>query len=163
MEILSVVVVIVLVIVLLWMAHQTKSENFNPLMVGVSHGSVNYVRLYEDFNWNDLLYELTNSSSKMKYLKYAIKAPVKSIDINLPNPIISPSGESVKVELWNVRQQKGLESSQSDFYENTIYTTLPYLRHVTGNLTKLAEVGPGQSLKIANLPPVKKILIVARL
>ena len=121
------------------------------------------MRLFEDFDGLDLLYELANDSPNMKYLKYAIRAPVKSIDINLPNTIKTENGEGVHVELWNVREQKGLESSQSDFYENNIYTTLPYLRNVTGNLTKIAEVGPGQSLRMDHLPPIKKILIVARL
>lgn len=158
----SLVLLIIIILILLWLASKQR-EKFAITPIIKASGSTNYVKLYEDFAWKDLLYGLSNSTPTMKYLKYAIRAPVKSIDINLPNAIVDAAGHPVKVELWNVRELKGLESSQSDFYENTIYTTPAYLRQVTGNLTKIADVGPGQRLKINDLSPIQKILIVAYL
>lgn len=159
---LEAVIIGLLLIVLLYLVVGRGPEKFKTGQLGTAVGEINSVRLYEDFHWTDTLFEFVGNRAdgEIKHMKYAIRAPVKSIDINMP--IGSPT-EDRHVELWNVRDGKPTASSTADFYENNIYTTPDYLRNVTGNLTLLARVRSGERLRINDLDPTKKVLIVARI
>jgi len=114
----------------------------------------NFVRLYDTFDQaGEPAYEVKGPVD----IKYAVKIPVKSIDVNIGK------GTDGYVELWNVREGNTLASSMSDFYENTIYTTPSYLRGVSPNLTLITRVYPGQRYTISNPGKITRILVVAKL
>lgn len=114
----------------------------------------NYVRLYDTF---DLTGEPAYEVKGPVDIKYAVKIPVKSIDVNIAKD------SDGYVELWNVRENNTLASSMSDFYENTIYTTPAYLRGVSPNLTLITRVYPGQRYTVSNPGKITRILVVAKL
>lgn len=139
-------IIVILILIVLFIYFKSKSEQ---LTNEKATGDVNYLKLYEDFDYNNLLYEMNGSG----HVKYAIRAGVRSVDINIPG--------TGYVELWNVRPNNVLASTLSDTYENTIYTTPSRLRDVTGKLELIARVNSGERFKSTDLPRIKKILIVA--
>lgn len=157
---LEVVLIVFLLIVVIYLWSGKVSELMVPKPVGAM-SNVNYIKLYEDFGLdaNPPLFEMYGTE-QTQYIKYAIRAQVRGIDINLP---VGGSAGGRFIELWNVRPDNVLSSVLADNYENDIYTTPGRLRGVTGNLVLLARVKPGERIVTENLPPVKKILIVARL
>lgn len=151
------IVFLLVVVIYLWSGK--VSEMLSQPVGALSN--VNYIKLYEDFGLdaNQPLFEMYGTE-QTQYIKYALRAQVRGIDINLP---VGGAEGGRFIELWNVRPDNVLSSVLADNYENDIYTTPGRLRGVTGNLVLLARVKPGERIVTEDLPPIKKILIVARL
>jgi hypothetical protein len=144
------VVLIVLLLLIIYFYRGGKSGSERLEDGDVEGGGKNRIRLYEDFNYKDLLY-----SSDLKFLKYELRGDVRAADIDLTG-----ADAGVFVELWNVRPDQTLASSVSDFYENTTYTTPDRLRGVSGNMVLIARVESGGQFKSNQLPLIRKVLIV---
>lgn len=154
------IAVIVFLIVVMFLVSRSKTDT-EHLVLPPTHGA-NYLRLYEDFSKNSILFEFTNlkpdSSEGLKYMRHVLRGDVKAIDVNLIS-----TAHLGRVRIWNIRNGRNNASSVSDFYENTVYTTPEGRMQAAENLDLLVDVSAGERRQLDMTGPVKKVLIEAYL
>ena len=148
-------IIVLLLLLLLYLL--TRNEHYENV------GPSPYIRLYENFNQKDLVFNfdplLTDPTAL--YLKKMVKVNVKSVDLNIPlkNDELDPFR---KIEIWNVYNGDNTASSESDFYDS--YTEPDFARRANDAKYKLLiDMKAGSRIKLNFREPVKKIFIYARL
>jgi len=166
------ITVIVFLILLFWVLGSSRESLFHESLFRESSsresivtgpvGNVNYLRLYEDFPGNELLFDFSNPEPSdkdgLKYMRYVLRGNVKSMDINLVG-----GAKTAHVRVWNIRDGRNNASLVSDFYENTVYTSPEARMWANENLDLLVDVSPGQRKKLDMTGPTNKILMEAYL
>lgn len=128
-----------------------------------SSGTSNFVRLYEDWDGKDLLFEMENSDpSDYKYFKDFFRGRVRAIDVNiLADTKDSPPDR--RVQIWAYYPGSNVASSLSMQYETNQFDMPEHRLNIYNGFVKLADVNPGQRSIVQVDIPVEKIFMLSRI
>jgi hypothetical protein len=151
-QLLAIIIICILILIVLYISNKNSEALIMPK-------TTTRIKLYEGYNFQNLAYDVSLNTGE--YMKQILKVTLKSFDIDLPK-LGDKYDEIRRVEIWSISNGDNNASIESGFYNSYLEPELEF-RANPAKYKQIAQILPGQHLKLDVMIPVKKIFLIVNL